>query len=593
MAPTQRRETSRHGLDDAGTFIARYFWVILKNVIGWVLILLAPLIGFSFPGPLGLPLFLIGFAMVTFPGKRRLTTRMLSGRKLDLSERKFRIAEAATGLLLPILGLWLLARHGQVPVKPSRIGWMGSIGMFAILASIAFLAARWFLLLVNVAIGYSPRVRRKVRPWLRRYGVHLLPPRRQRRRVRGRAAPFRPETEEILEIDERQKDRVREFGSRARAMVKPIVGSVITILIFVWMFRPIVRRWDAVRDHILATSPLRFFIAAAMFATFLFVFRVVSWRAILKCFGHTLPVAAATRIWSTSELARYIPGAIWQVVGRGYLAKPYGVSGATSSTSQVLELTIFLLSNVIVALGCLPWYSGHMSPRMHHVLYGAAALAPLLLLLLHPKIFYGGINGIMRLIRRQPIAVRVPGTALVALVAWAITGLVWQGLAIWTLMGQRQALGLEFSRLGLVVGAYCLAWCAGFLAVWAPGGIGVRELVLVWALEFALPPSVASHFSDPVSFRAFLDFLSVLLRLWTIAGEIILATIAYTLDYRGAFGLPDAPGRNGNGIVPPAAHASAIGREDPAPGTSQGISPAVPSPTAERIGGRAGAGRRS
>src|SRR5581483_1821637 len=329
MTSTKPRDSSRPTSDGAASFVARYFWVILKNVVGWLLILLAPAIGLSFPGPLGLPLFLIGFAMVTFPGKRRLTTRMLSGRKMDLAERKFRVVEAAAGVLLPPLGLWLLARHGQVPVRPSRIGWMGSIGMYAVLASIAFLLVRWFLVLLNLMIGCAPRVRRKVRPWLRRHGINLLPPRRQRRRGRGRSLTARPETEEILDIDERQKDRVRQFGSRARAMIKPIVGTVITVLIFVWMFRPIVRRWDAVRDHILATSPLRFVVAAAMFATFLFVFRVLSWRAILKCFGHRLPVAASTRIWSTSELARYIPGAIWQVVGRGYLAKPYGVSGAT------------------------------------------------------------------------------------------------------------------------------------------------------------------------------------------------------------------------------------------------------------------------
>ena len=52
------------------------------------------------------------------------------------------------------------------------------------------------------------------------------------------------------------------------------------------------------------------------------------WRRILIGFGHYLPVAPATRIWSTSELARYLPGVIWQVAGRVYLVKPYGVRGS-------------------------------------------------------------------------------------------------------------------------------------------------------------------------------------------------------------------------------------------------------------------------
>src|SRR2546429_638046 len=61
-------------------FIARYFWVIVKNIVGWLFILSALPVGLTLPGPGGLPLFLLGFAMVTFPGKRNLTARLLSGR---------------------------------------------------------------------------------------------------------------------------------------------------------------------------------------------------------------------------------------------------------------------------------------------------------------------------------------------------------------------------------------------------------------------------------------------------------------------------------------------------------------------------------
>ena len=52
--------------------LLHYAWFIAKNVIGWALILASPPIGIMLPGPGGLPLFLIGFAMITFPGKRAL-----------------------------------------------------------------------------------------------------------------------------------------------------------------------------------------------------------------------------------------------------------------------------------------------------------------------------------------------------------------------------------------------------------------------------------------------------------------------------------------------------------------------------------------
>src|SRR5437870_10670794 len=70
-------------------FFAGYFWLILKNVVGWLLIILALPVGIALPGPGGLPMFLIGFAMVAFPGKRKLTSHFLRGRPLAIEASIF------------------------------------------------------------------------------------------------------------------------------------------------------------------------------------------------------------------------------------------------------------------------------------------------------------------------------------------------------------------------------------------------------------------------------------------------------------------------------------------------------------------------
>jgi hypothetical protein len=335
-------------------------------------------------------------------------------------------------------------------------------------------------------------------------------------------------------------------ASRKRS-TRHIVGGLITIAGLAWVIYSVHKKWHDVGPRIMATSPSRFILAAVMFALFLFVIRVVSWRLIIKGFGHQLPFFAAARIWATSELARYVPGAIWQVVGRVYLVQPYGVDAITSSTSQILELSVFLLANVLLALACLPACAGsalfqgaspHDQAIAKAALITAAALSPLLLLLLNPRIFYGLTNRALRLIGKPPISTRVGGRVLLRLMALALGGLVWQGLAIWVLIGQKNALNIPLDRIGLIIGAYSLAWSFGFVAVWAPAGLGVRELVLVTSLRYALPSSVTTAGDD-----VFLAFIAVLLRLWTIAGEVILTSIAYILDHRGALGLPDAPGR--------------------------------------------------
>jgi hypothetical protein len=138
---------------------------------------------------------------------------------------------------------------------------------------------------------------------------------------------------------------------------------------------------------------------------------------------------------------------------------------------------------------------------------------------------------------------RVRGMTLTLLCVYAIIGLLWQSGALWVLT--HEPLHLQRAKWWVVAGCYCLAWCAGFIAVWAPGGLGVREFVFVMAMMFALPEPVRKEFGDEKVLRGFLAFLGILLRLWATAGELILTGIAYAADYRGALGRPDAPGRVG------------------------------------------------
>ena len=83
----------------------------------------------------------------------------------------------------------------------------------------------------------------------------------------------------------------------------------------------------------------------------------------------------------------------------------------------------------------------------------------------------------------------------------------------------------------------------GFLAFWAPGGLGVREAVFIAAMEFALPVAVLhGPLATAGDKYLFLIFLSVLLRIWATVGELILAGLAYLFDLRGALGLQGTEG---------------------------------------------------
>jgi hypothetical protein len=519
-----------------------YFWFILKNVIGWTLMLVAIPLGVVVPGPGGLPAFLIGFALVTFPGKRRLTARIMRGRRMQIEAQVFTFITSLLALLV-MVALLMVAfsdrvrphlQHLFAMVGPEAV--VGFVACCLLAAAVTWLMARLTLRLMNVGLRLVPRMRRWARPWLRQQGFKLLPPRHRRASAAADAG-----NEEILEIHERHHDRLRAIWAAARPWLRRAVSLAITVAIFIWILKPLVDQWSIVKTQILSTSPLAFLGAAVMFAAFLCVCRAFSWRWVLIGFGHRLPLAVAARIWSMSELARYLPGSVWQVIGRIYLVRPYGVSGSHCSTSQVLELTVFLLANVIVAVTCLVYFGFRrdLDGSARFWLWTAMALVPTLALLLHPRVFYGIANAAMRRLNKPPITTRLSGSAMIGLLVWAVLGLMWQSLAVWLITSD--VLDLDLSKWWVVAGAYSLSWCAGFLAVWAPGGIGVREVVFM-AIMLAVLPQVRSHYADR-PLEPLLAFLSVLLRVWSVAGELILASLAIGFDFRGALGHPDAPGR--------------------------------------------------
>lgn len=519
--------------------VAAWGWFIAKNAIGWLLILASMVIGPIIPGPGGIPIFLLGFGLVTFPGKRRLTARVLRGRPVVRESRAYRRGSGIFALLFPGVVLGYLLIKEYVPHYETSRGSLiyGSIYIGSALAA-------WLIVLhsdglLNRILRLVPKIRKKIRPWLRRAGIDLLPPRRRRRFTHPGGPETRAPDEEILEIHERHHRRLGEWWAISRPWLKRLATVAITVMIFIWMFKPIAQHWPVVRERILELSLLRFFIAAAMFSIFLFVFRVTTWRWILRGFGYRVPVAAATRIWSTSELARFVPGVIWQVVGRVYLVKPYGVRGSVCTTSQILELAIFLLANVLLAVSCLVWLGVRsFDETARPWLFGALALVPLLIFLLHPKVLYRMTNFIMGRLGKPSIRDRMGFRILSGLTLWTVLGLVWQGLAIWFLVSE--PLELPLRKWWVVAGAYSLAWCAGFLSVFSPGGLGVRELVFMAAMRIALPPWVAEQVGNEAALAGLLAFLSVLLRLWATSGELIVTGLAYAADFRGAVHGPAA-----------------------------------------------------
>jgi hypothetical protein len=158
-------------------FFGGWSWLILKNVIGWALIMLSFVAGPLVPGPGGIPLFLIGFALISFPGKRRLTARVLRGRAVSFPGGPFVLISLGTSIALAVLALALARRRYDWVRTQQQRGWWNVLLSYLIAVAMIWLIARATPHVLNTLLRLMARSRRKFRPWLRRHHIRLLPPR--------------------------------------------------------------------------------------------------------------------------------------------------------------------------------------------------------------------------------------------------------------------------------------------------------------------------------------------------------------------------------------------------------------------------------
>jgi hypothetical protein len=268
-----------------------------------------------------------------------------------------------------------------------------------------------------------------------------------------------------------------------RAWLAAQVVLAAAVLYFVG--RSMARNWDAIRGSGAAVvlDPAALFAAAGIIlATYAML--ITAWRAVLLGWGERLAYPQAARIWTLSNLARYIPGRIWQIAGMAAMAQQAGVSPWAAAGSAVVVQLLAIATGALV--------TGIAAPQAGQpVLIAAAGLAAAAVAagLAWPPATRRLARTLSALTRRE---VRLePVAAGPLLLSTGITTLAWAayGLALYFFV--QGVLGEP--RLGVVaaVGAFTASYLVGLLLVFTPGGLGVREGAIYALLAAPLGPAAA------------------------------------------------------------------------------------------------------
>jgi hypothetical protein len=214
--------------------------------------------------------------------------------------------------------------------------------------------------------------------------------------------------------------------------------------------------------------------AASAIVLVTYALLIQTWRAVLGAWGARLSFWDAARITSVSNLGRYIPGKIWQITAMGVMAQRRGVPPVAATGSAILTSLVSVLTGVGLVLatgtGVLHFSAGAIAALA--VLGASVTLAPVLI----PKL----MSLASAVVGRPMTLLRVPArslwiAALGSLCAWVLYGMAFRLLA-------EGLLGRAAGAWEAYIAVYTGSYLAGFLALFAPGGLVVRESVMVLGL---------------------------------------------------------------------------------------------------------------
>ncbi len=246
-----------------------------------------------------------------------------------------------------------------------------------------------------------------------------------------------------------------------------------------------------------------------------------AWRQVVRLAGFRLSVWKAYAIHFLAQIGKYVPGKVWAAIGKYALSCDSGLTRTQAGHALALETVFIVFGSLITAMPLVPGAAAAAGMEKAGAVRLAVGAGLLILAALHPSV-QARLLRILAGITRRRIAINRPtfGQTLRTVPIYCIV-FVALGTGFWLLT---LSLGMNIPAFPGVF-LYPTALGIGYLVLPAPGGLGVREMVLVWLIRMAAPglePGAA-------------EFAAIVGRLWITAGEALAFVCSLPL-YGSGFG---------------------------------------------------------
>jgi hypothetical protein len=260
-----------------------------------------------------------------------------------------------------------------------------------------------------------------------------------------------------------------------------VIQWLLGLAIVGFAVRSLVRNWDELRAQPLDwTLEPGWLVLSAVVVWLMYGLLIAAWRSMLTAWGRGLDFWSAARIWTVSSLGKYLPGKVWAVAGMAVMAQRAGV-GAGPATGSAVILQVLAIGTGTAVAALTGWSSLRSAyPGVEGAL---AALLVISVAAAGVLLWPASVRRVVRMAAPDAAGASLAPPVRAVVFGIAANTIAWlgYGVALWLLArGLLPGAGLGILR---AIAVFTASYLAGFLALFAPGGIGVREGVFILMLQ--------------------------------------------------------------------------------------------------------------
>lgn len=288
-----------------------------------------------------------------------------------------------------------------------------------------------------------------------------------------------------------------------------LIGTIITVIALIFVIKKIVTM-EVDWSLFAGVKPLTVISICTVVQAAVILFMSLPWLRFIRILSGTrIPAKSALPVYTKSNLMKYVPGNVFQYVGRNQIAADLQISHVDVACATVLDIVFTLITPLILIVILMGKNMLQLIQTYYTNFLIVLGIGVIVVILLTCILRWKCRNILQKYLKkyqkllRKDTALRILQVFFMYIVQYIVSTAMYALTAI-------ILFGVPTDQLGLFLGTYLFSWIIGFITPGAPGGIGIREAIMVLMcgnfmetdtiMLYAVTMRIISTFGDVLAF---------------------------------------------------------------------------------------------